>query len=147
MYSYRYEEFIDDINILYQEIGDFKLDAILSIARGGVTVGHFLSHMYKIRDLLTLNSIHYDDIKKLDRVFVSNIPDLLPYKRVLIVDDIVDSGESLYEITKLLRERFLDIEFKTAVIFYKKDAIFKPDFKVKEAKEWIEFFWENPLKV
>lgn len=36
-------------------------------------------------------------------------------------------------------------EFKIATLFYKKTALIQPDFTVKEAKDWIEFFWEVDL--
>ncbi len=141
MYYYKYEEFVDDVEILYTSAKVFEPDIILAVARGGVTLGHFLAERFKIRALYTLNSIHYDDTKKLDTVEVFNIPNLPANKKVLIVDDIVDSGESLEEIIKILKQKFPKTTFKTGVLFYKKDAIFTPDFKVKEAHDWIEFFW------
>ena len=64
------------------------------------------------------------------------------FKRIVIVDDIIDSGESMSEILRILREKFPHCEFKIATIFYKKTAILSPDFAVKEANDWIEFFWE-----
>ena len=141
MYDYKYEEFIKDVEVLYTNAKVFEPDIILAVARGGVTLGHFLAEKFKIRALYTLNSIHYDDTKKLDTIEVFNIPNLPTNKRVLIVDDIVDSGESLEEIIKILKQKFPQTIFKTCVLFYKKDAIFTPDFKVKEAHEWIKFFW------
>ncbi len=144
MYYYDYKEFVQDIENLYQQTKSYEPDIILAIARGGVTLGHFLAEKYKLRELLTLNSVHYDNTQKLDNVSLFNIPNLSKYKKVLIVDDIVDSGESLREIVKVLKKRFPQTVFKTGVIFYKENDIFTPDFKIKEAKEWIEFFWSNP---
>jgi xanthine phosphoribosyltransferase len=37
-------------------------------------------------------------------------------------------------------------EFKLASLFYKKTALVQPDFTVKEAPHWIDFFWEADLK-
>jgi len=144
MIYYKYETFIEDIENLSEQIRYFKPDIILAIARGGVTIGHFLAENLKLRDLYTLNSIHYDDTKKLDTIEIFNIPNLPPGKKVLIVDDIVDSGESMHEIIKILKEKYPKTTFKTAAIFYKKDAIFKPDYMVKHADDWIEFFWTSP---
>jgi xanthine phosphoribosyltransferase len=64
------------------------------------------------------------------------------HKNILIVDDIVDSGETLQAVAKVLQQRYPSSCFKTATLFYKKDAIIKPDFTINEAKEWIDFFWE-----
>ncbi len=144
MYYYKYEEFVEDIELLYQYSKNFKPEIILAIARGGVTIGHFLSEKFKIRDLYTLNSIHYDKTKKLDTIKIYNIPKLPENVKVLVVDDIVDSGDSLNEIMDKLQRMYPKTTFKTATIFYKKSAIFTADFSIKEAKEWIEFFWSKP---
>ena len=144
MYYYNYEEFTEDVEILRNDAKIFEPDIILAVARGGVTLGHFLAEKFKIRALYTLNSIHYDETKKLDTIEVFNIPNLPSHRRVLVVDDIVDSGESLEEIMKILKHKFPKTIFKTAVLFYKKDAIFTPDFKIKEPHDWIEFFWTKP---
>ncbi|MBZ7992056.1 phosphoribosyltransferase, partial [Campylobacter sp. RM9331] len=96
----------------------------------------------KSRNAFVLNSIHYDGQKKLDTIEITNIPDLSKAKKVLIIDDIVDSGESLDAIRKKILEIYPHLEVKLAVIFYKPSAIIKPEFCVKEAKEWISFFWD-----
>ena len=51
----------------------------------------------------------------------------------------------MVEIIKKLKKRYPYCEFRVATVFYKNDAIMQPDFKVKEAKSWIEFFWEVDL--
>ncbi|MEA1917649.1 MAG: phosphoribosyltransferase family protein, partial [Campylobacterota bacterium] len=58
-------------------------------------------------------------------------------------DDIVDSGDTLKKVIEHLNEKHLHVELMSASIFYKKSALVEPDFKVKEAKEWIDFFWES----
>ena len=63
-----------------------------------------------------------------------------------IIDDIVDSGETMKEILFILKEKFPNIEFKIATLFYKNTALIKPDFSVREANEWIDFFWEVDVK-
>jgi xanthine phosphoribosyltransferase len=146
MIYYKYDTFIEDIENLSKQIQNFKPDIILAVARGGVTIGHFLAEKLKLRDLYALNSIHYDDTKKLDTIKIFNIPDLPSDKKVLVVDDIVDSGESMQEIMRTLHLKYPKTTFKTAVIFYKKDAIFTPDFMVKNTTDWIEFFWTSPQK-
>jgi len=143
MYHYDYNEFNDDVSILIQHTTPYNPDIILAVARGGVTLGHFMAERMNLRSLFTLNSIHYEDQKKLDTIDVFNIPQLGEGKRVLVVDDIVDSGESMVEIMKILKEKFPKNSFKSAVLFYKKEAIYQPDFKCHEAKEWIEFFWSG----
>lgn len=143
MRYYNYEEFDKDIKELAIQIRDeFNPDAFVAIARGGLTIGHFLAIAFKSRNLFALNSIHYDDTKKLDTIEIFNIPDLSKFKKVLIVDDIVDSGESIVEILKTLRNLYPNIEFKVATLFYKQKALIRPEFSIKEANDWIVFFWD-----
>ncbi|MDD3463780.1 MAG: phosphoribosyltransferase family protein, partial [Sulfurospirillaceae bacterium] len=57
-------------------------------------------------------------------------------------DDIIDSGETMIEIKRVLTHLYPDIEIKVASVFYKEKALVRPDFSVREANEWIEFFWD-----
>jgi xanthine phosphoribosyltransferase len=142
---YSYDECISDCKVLLPRIKKYNPDALVAIARGGLTLGHLLAQGLNTNKLYTINSIHYNNSEKLDSFDISNIPDLKKYKKVVIIDDIVDSGETIIEIKRILEKKYLYCEFKIATIFYKKDAIIQPDFKVKEAKAWIEFFWEVDL--
>ncbi len=99
-----------------------------------------------IRNVFTVNSIHYDGMRKLETFNIFNVPNLINASKVLIVDDIVDSGETMVEVFKILQEKYPMCEFKLASLFYKKTAQIQPDFTVKEAPTWIDFFWEADLK-
>lgn len=142
MRYYSYEEFKIDVNKLAKEIKPFAPDVILAVARGGMTLGHFLAEALELRALYSINSIHYEETRKLDTINIFNIPDLSTAKRVIIVDDIIDSGETMIEIQRVLGEKFPDVEFKIASVFYKEKALIRPDFAAREATEWIEFFWD-----
>jgi len=142
-YYYSYDEFKDDIKSLVNKTKDYSFDTLLAIARGGLTMGHFIAIATNNRRLFALNSIHYQDDKKLDTLDIFNIPDLKDAKRVLIIDDIIDSGETMRAIIDKLQSLYPEVEFKVATIFYKKDALLKPDFSLKEANMWIDFFWER----
>jgi len=142
---YGYEECIQDCKVLVPQLKEYKPDAMVAIARGGLVLGHLLSEALETREIYSLNSIHYDGTKKLDTFEIFNIPDLTRKHKVVLIDDIVDSGESMVEIIKILKEKYPHSEFKIATVFYKPSALIQPDFTVKEAKDWIEFFWEVDL--
>ncbi|MBV5278499.1 MAG: phosphoribosyltransferase [Campylobacteraceae bacterium] len=142
MRYYSYEEFKIDVNKLAKEIKPYAPDVILAVARGGMTLGHFLAEALELRALYSINSIHYEETRKLDTINIFNIPDLSTAKRVIIVDDIIDSGETMIEIQRVLGEKYPDVEFKIASVFYKEKALIRPDFAAREATEWIEFFWD-----
>ncbi|MBK1972983.1 phosphoribosyltransferase [Campylobacter sp. TTU-622] len=143
MIFYSYDEFEDDVKTLAKEIKNkFNPDAIVAIARGGMSLGHSLAVALNTRNLFSLNSIHYNDTQKLDTIEIFNIPDLSAYKKILLVDDIIDSGESIKEIKRVLEEKFTHIDLKVATIFYKKNALLIPEFTTKEATEWVNFYWD-----
>jgi xanthine phosphoribosyltransferase len=139
---YSYEEFVGDADALVYKIKDFDPDTLLAVARGGLTLGHFMAQAMDTRRLFALNSIHYDKTRKLETLEVFNIPDLSSARRVLVVDDIIDSGETLQAVLRLLKDQYPQTEFKLATIFYKPTAVIEADFTLKKAHEWIDFFWE-----
>jgi len=141
-YYYSYDEFKKDTQILVDKCRGYEPDILLAVARGGLTLSHLMAQALDMRNLYSLNSIHYEGDLKLETFNIFNIPDVSHAKRVLIIDDIVDSGETMVEILKVLRQKFPGVDFKLATLFYKKTAVLQPDFAVREANEWIDFFWE-----
>ena len=142
---YAYDEFRDDLKILTHKI-DKAFEVLLPISRGGLSMGQMLGEFYGIREVYAINTMGYDDNKKLDEVKVFNVPLLKEGQKVLIVDDIVDSGDTLVEVLRVLKSQYPQTTFFTASIFYKPTAIIKPNWWVKEPKGWIDFFWSEDLK-
>jgi xanthine phosphoribosyltransferase len=142
---YPYQEYQEDLKILIQKI-DKPFDSILGIARGGLSMAQMLGEYYNLREVYAINTIGYEDKHKKSSVEVFNIPDLKSATQVLLVDDIVDSGDTLIEVLKVLNSTYPHITFLTASIFYKSTAKIKPTWHVKEPKAWIEFFWSEDLK-
>ena len=142
---YAYDEFRDDLKLLTEKI-DKAFEVLLPISRGGLSMGQMLGEFYDIREVYAINTMGYDNSKKLDEVKVFNVPLLKEGQKVLIVDDIVDSGDTLVEVLRVLKSQYPQTTFFTASIFYKPTAIIKPNWWVKEPKGWIDFFWSEDLK-
>ena len=142
---YPYSEFKEDLKTLIQKI-DQNFDAILGIGRGGLSMAHHLGEYYDMREVYSINTIGYEDTHKNDTVEVFNIPELKSAKKVLIVDDIVDSGDTLVEVLTVLNEKYPNVTLITASLFYKKTAKITPTWYVKEPKGWIDFFWTVDLR-
>ena len=142
---YSYDMFKIDALELSFLCKNFTSDAILGIARGGLTLSHFMSQVLNQRNVFTLNTISYDGRIQKDNVEVFNIPSLEKFRKVLIVDDIIDSGKTIEKVMILLKKGYPNIEFKVASLFYKEDALVKPDFTINKADKWIDFFWEVDL--
>jgi len=138
MKNYTFDEFKKDLSNLRIN----KPDAILAIARGGLTFAHHLAEKLNMREVFSINAISYDKDKKLGSIKIFNIPDLKDYNEILVVDDISDSGDTYIEVLKVLKEHYPDKNFKTISIFYKPTSKFKPDYYFHETQEWINFFWE-----
>ncbi len=147
MINYGYEEFLEDVFSIAKDVKqNFDPDVILAIARGGMTFGHFLAEAIQMRDLYSLNSIHYNEQSKLDTIEIFNIPDLSKKKKILLADEIIDSGETIMEIRRVLLEKFPHLDIKIATLFYKDKALLKPDFGARHADDWINFFWDIKLE-
>lgn len=143
---YSYEAFKKDTLTLLEEIKSFNPQSIVGIARGGLSLSHALAEGLNIREVQTLRTELYDGSEKRDELSLFGMCDFKEKKRVLVVDDIADSGETLSIIMSHLERNFPEVEFKSATLFYKQTSSYKPHFWINEAHNWIEFFWEVDFK-
>ena len=143
MYYYPYEQFITDVKSLVQQSKAYDPDTLIAVARGGVTLGHAYASATNNRRLMSINSILYEGQARGNSCEIFNTPELKEAKKVLILDDIIDSGQTLKEVVAHLKSCYPHVTFKLASIYYKKSAVIRPDFVVHEATDWIEFFWEK----
>lgn len=142
---YAYEEFIKDLKVLKNKVeeGMGVPDAIVCIARGGMTMSHLLGHAWNLTSIYSINVMSYSDKKVKSSLIMENMPAIKQeHKKILVIDEIVDSGESLSVVMEKLRANFAHAEFKSGVIFQKSSAKFKADFFIREPKAWVDFFWE-----
>ncbi|WP_104640495.1 phosphoribosyltransferase [Helicobacter bizzozeronii] len=144
---YSYADFKQDVLALAQQIEqDFKPQAIIAILRGGMTLAHFLGLYWNIKEVYAINASSYSSDRTQSTLEISNIPHLNPqHQQVLVVDEIVDSGKSFQGVLRVLKQQYPQVLFKSATLFAQKSARFKADFALKEAKCWIDFFWEVDL--
>ena len=91
--SYPYNEYKKDLNSLVKQIqkSKVKYDFVLGVERGGLIPAVHLSHRLGIPlQTLTWSSI-YKDSSMVTWFLLRN-------KKMLLVDDIVDSGKTFFEI-------------------------------------------------
>ena len=146
MKYYSYEQFANDTNKLIKKVKDFKPNAIIGIARGGLTLSHAVAEGLNIRKVQTLRTELYDGDTKRSCITIHNTVKLNDITKVLVLDDIADSGDTLKAVMESLNCGNPQIEFKSATLFYKKTSIVEPDYWINEAKDWIDFFWERDFK-
>jgi len=140
---YSYESFKNDTRKLIQKVNTVKAEAIICVARGGLTLAHCMAEGLDIRDVQSIRTELYDKEYKREELSLFGECHLLHVKSVLVVDDIADSGETLQYIMQYLQKKFPDVSFRSCTLFYKKTSCYEPNFWVNEADGWIEFFWEK----
>ncbi len=143
---YSYDEFRKNTLQLLQKLPQKEFDTIIGVARGGLTLAHMISEALDIRNVQSISTQLYDDTQKRDCITITDTCSLEESKKVLLVDDIADSGETLKALYNHLTLTYPHLHFKTATLFYKQSSVYEPDYWVKEANAWIEFFWEVDFK-
>lgn len=143
MHYYNYEAFETDMRTLLPACRDFAPDAIVALARGGMMGAQLLGYGLGIRRIGLLRVVSYDDDAQRDSVMIDGDAGAEGSRRILVVDDIVDSGKTLQAVKTYLRTRYPEAEIKCAAPWYKSSACEQPDFSCREATEWIEFFWDR----
>lgn len=154
---YSYADMCEDLGIIKDQIAttNWKPDMIIGLTRGGLVPAVMLSHFYDV-PLVPVNLSLRDFRNDLDNV-ISEIRqtvglDNLQNKNILVVDDIVDSGETLLELHKIFQSLLLSYEqynfdhIKSAVLYYNcsNKAKIVPEFygrlidKTKQ-NDWIVF--------
>lgn len=121
----------------------WEFDQILCLARGGLRIGDILSRIFD-KPLAILSTSSYGgknfqergDLKIAHSITMTT--DTLG-KRILLVDDLVDSGVTLAQILEWLKQHpeFAITEVRSAVLWFKACSIAKPDY-------YIDFLSDNP---
>lgn len=115
----------------------FHPDVIIAIARGGYLPARILSDHLDIFDLDDIKIEHYQGTKKRRRATVRYpLSADITGKKVLLVDDVSDSGDSFTLAVSHLLEHGRPAELKTAVLHHKTVSDFTPDFYAEVVDEW-----------
>ena len=141
---YKWKEMRRDVNTLCREIvlDKFDPDVIVGLSRGGLTPGVMMSHwMEKPFKSIKASLRDYPEWE-----------DYMPRKsdeRVLIVDDICDSGETFHKIREHINERKENgVDVRFATLWWNSECNFEPHYYVNSimkdtTQTWIHFCWEN----
>lgn len=117
-------------------------DAILGVVRGGLFVAAGLAYALDIKDVRHVNVEFYTDAGETlpEPVLVGQQPYLadLVDKRVLVADDVADTGETLHFVRALLP---VDARVRVAVLYEKPHTTYAPDLAWRSTKRWIRFPW------
>lgn len=116
-------------------------DEIVAISRGGLTLGHLLSDLLRI-PVATITIQSYSDIQAQgELVITEKLSKPIRNKRILLVDDVSDSGKTLVRAIAYLK-RFGPAEVTTVTMFFKPQSVHRPDYFAKTTTKWIIFPYE-----
>ena len=121
----------------------FAPDVIVGVSRGGWPPARVLSDLLDNPNLANVRAEFYVGVAETKSEPVLTQPVSVPVasKKVLIVDEVTDTGKSL-EVVKEHVKKQGAAETKIATVYYKPWSIVKPDYYEKETSRWIVFPWE-----
>ncbi len=122
-------------------------DVLIALSRGGLAAGQILGYNLNPKNVLSAQTSGYDENDQLlDETVLHDLinPDNLPKEaRILVVDDLVDSGGALSEaVLPWVREKLAPVVLDSAVVYNKDypDREFQPSVCVRRVPNlWLEF--------
>lgn len=132
---------------LIPQLNGDDYDAVLAITRGGMIPACLVSESLGIRNVMTAAVMFYTAVEQtLEAPIFLQFPEdaILVGKRILIVDDVWDSGRTAVNVReRVKRARGMPtvavIHYKPHKSLYPED---KPDFYAMETDEWIVYPWD-----
>lgn len=120
----------------------FKPELIMGISRGGWIPARILSDLLDNPNLANIKIKYYIGIYKTlkEPVLTQNVSVSVNNKKILVVDDITDSGKSISIVYKELMKKAKEV--KTVTLYYKPWSCIEPDYYAKKTDAWIVFPWE-----
>ena len=130
---------------LAQQIADsdFSPEVLVAVARGGMLPGGALTYSLGVKLTDAINVEFYTDVNETlaDPILLAPLldTDSIRGRRILVVDDVADSGRTLALVLKLLRG--FGAEVRSAVLYTKPRTVVQPDFSWRTTDKWIVFPW------
>jgi hypoxanthine phosphoribosyltransferase len=122
----------------------YKPDIIVGVSRGGWPPARVMSDLLQNPNLANLRVEFYRDIgvrNKQPRITQPVTMEVVG-KRVLVVDDVSDTGHSLRVVANHMRRKPVK-ELRVCTIYMKPQSIFRPDYYSRTTRKWIIFPWER----
>ncbi len=123
---------------------NFEPDVIVGVSRGGWIPARVISDLVENTQLGYVTARFYVGVAetKGKPEITQPVSVSVRKKKVLVVDDVADTGESLCLVRKHLEERNAT-EVKIATLYYKTWSVLIPDYYGKETSSWVVFPWDR----
>jgi hypoxanthine phosphoribosyltransferase len=122
----------------------FSPDVIVGVSRGGWPPARIMSDLLENSHVANMKVEFYKDIgvRSKKPIVTQPVTAEVTGKRVLVVDDVADTGHSLKVVANHLRRKHAT-DLKVCTIYMKPQSVFRPDFYAKTTRKWIIFPWER----
>lgn len=118
----------------------YTFSKVVGIERGGIPLATAFSKHYGV-ELCKIRISFYDGEVRRDQPIIDyNGIVFTPDEPVLIVDDLIDTGDTIQVLKKHLDE--LEVPYRIATFYKKPHASCSPDYYAAETQDWIVFPWE-----
>lgn len=121
----------------------FEPEVVVAIARGGLLLAGGIAYALGIKSCGAVNAEFYTGVgTRLETPIL--IPPFLDAesidgKKVLLVDDVSDSGRTLAMVVTLLEG--MGAEVRTVVLYTKPGTVHEPAYTWRRTAQWITFPW------
>lgn len=126
----------------------YRPDVLLVLWRGGTPVGIVIHEFLLFKGVETYHAVvkaeSYTGIDRRSELRVDGVDDVLDKltadSRVLVIDDIFDSGNTMRRVVELLRQRTAHV--RTATLYLRQgraETDLRPDYYYRETDRWIVF--------
>jgi hypoxanthine phosphoribosyltransferase len=119
-------------------------DCIVGVSRGGLIPARLLSDLLNLKELYVMGVVYYLEAGRRagNPVITFPVQGEVRGRRVLLTDDVADSGDSLLVAREHLRQAGAS-RVLTATLYCKPWSRLKPDFFAETTEAWIVFPWER----
>jgi hypoxanthine phosphoribosyltransferase len=125
------------------QASQYQPDIIIGIAKGGTIPTRILSDLMEISQTTNIQIKSYRTIAEpeIEPLITQRLTTSITNKKVLLVDDIADSGKTLKAAKMYLQEHKAK-DIKIATLYAKPTSEIEPDFYEKKTSKWVVFPWE-----
>ena len=136
-----WEEFVGLTNQLAAKIlaSGIRIEMLVGLARGGLIPARLLSDRLGVNKISSIG-LRYEDESRTQLSFYSLPSPIIVGQNVLLIEDFLESGNSLVKATELFKVQGAFVN--TASIFVGLKSIVIPDFYVIKSAMPVSFPWE-----
>lgn len=147
--TYTYEQIIEKIeNVAYEILlnNDVMHNKIVTLAKGGLFPSRIISKILGVDEIYTIGMKFYNKDNQrapVPLVYQSLTNNFDEADKILVVDDIIDSGYSIKKAIEIVEEHN-GMTYDICSVFLKPHSKIYPKYHSEEVSNetWIEFPWE-----